>query len=206
MIRRTANSRGYTLVELMMAVSIFGIGVTGVVAMQSASASANGHAKDLAIATNLARSWQEQLSMDATLWGGALNWPINQTRWVQAAGAGTTGWILPGTDTGTPATANFGPAAGPRGEYVDEAANPEDVVFCTHIRLSNLLTPAGSGLIRTEVRVFWPKGSTAWTNNGGNYCNAADVDLVGGSPLLPAAQAQFHFVYQTSTVRETPAF
>lgn len=189
--RTQAQKRGYTVVELMMALAIFSIGVTGLVATEVVTSRSNLHAKDLAVATQFARSWQERLAMDGTLWGGPSSWPITNTTWLDAVETTTNAtWTLPAT-SGT-----FGPAAGSRGEEVGLTAS----YFCTHIRLTKLVNRLGSGLVRSEVRVFWPKGPVAWSD-GDPYCDAgADVGAIG------AATDSFHFVYTATTIRETPKF
>jgi type IV pilus assembly protein PilV len=197
-MRRQGKSRGYTIVELMMALAIFAIGITGIVAMQTMAAVGNMHAKNLAIATALARSWQERLAMDATLWGGERDWLETNTVWIDSVATSNNAWILPSI------SGNFGPAAGALGDFVDHTAFPAEVAFCTHIRLTRLVAQAGSGLVRTEVRVFWPKGESAWLGGSGgtDFCvsNAADIASIG------AATDQFHFVYKTTAVRQTPFF
>lgn len=191
MARKSTQRRGYTVVELMMALAIFSIGVTGLVATQVVTARSNLHAKDLAVATQFARSWQERLAMDSGLWGGPSGWALSNTTWLKVVDTNQNAtWILPASD-GT-----FGPAAGARGEEVTLAK----AYFCTHIRLTKLVNRLGSGLVRSEVRVFWPKGPVAWSD-GDAYCDvAADIDDLG------AATDSFHFVYTATSIRETPKF
>lgn len=185
-----APRRGFTIVELMMALALFAVGVTGLVAMQVSTTHSNRIAKDLATATQLARTWQERLTMDGNLWGGPNNWAIDNTVWLDLVQVSNAEWVLP------PASGNFGPSAGSRGEPVALA----DAYFCTHIRLTRLLNETGAGLVRSEVRVFFPKGPSAWSA-GDPYCvAAADVEDIG------ASTPSFHFVYATSAVRETPKF
>ena len=84
------------------------------------------------------------------------------------------------------------------GRYVDTstATGASQVVFCTHVRVTQLLSQAGSGLYRTEVRVFWPREGYEWAS--GDYCTAAaNATTIGRSP------ENFHFVYSTSVVRQT---
>lgn len=186
--------RGFTAVELMMGLSIFAVGVTGVVSMQVISARSNIHARDLAVATQIARSWQDRLSIDGMTWGGPSRWLLNNTSWLQQVGANNNAWILPATVGG------FGPAFDVRGSHVNEGVTTP--YFCTHIRLTQLMNREGLGLIRSEVRVFWPKGRTAWASGGNtNYCQSGSAVISVG-----AATDNFHFVYQTSAVRETPVF
>jgi prepilin-type N-terminal cleavage/methylation domain-containing protein len=193
--------RGYTVVELLMALAIFSVGVTGIFSMQAVTSATNRFAKNLSVATTLARSWQDRLAMDGTLWGGSGNWPITNTTWLQLA-AQDQAWRLPTNDSGGTG-GTFGPGADARGQFVDYTVAVNDVVFCTHIRLTRLISEVerpGSGLIRSEVRVFWPKDGDAW-NNGANYCDAAaDVADIG------ARTSEFHFVYQSSAIRQMPNF
>ena len=191
------KKRGFTVVELLMALAIFAISATGVLALQVVSSRTNTHAKDLATATQLARSWQDKLAMDALLWGGPNNWPITQTEWIQLVNVQDNAWLLPANDTAPVPT--FGPAADARGAFVD-GTDPTVVYFCTHIRLSRLFATPGAQLLRSEVRVFWPKGAESWSD-GAPYCDpAANVLDIG------AATTEFNFVYHTTTLRETPAF
>jgi len=184
------RASGFTIVELMMALALFAVGVTGLVAMQVSTTYSNRMAKDLATATQLARTWQERLTMDGNLWGGPNNWALSNSTWLQVVQASNAQWVLPSTSGG------FGPAAGSRGEPVALA----NAYFCTHIRLTRLLDDPGAGLIRSEVRVFFPKGPEAWSG-GDPYCDpGADVGDIG------AATTNFHFIYATSVVRETPKF
>ena len=67
-MRIPAPARGYTIVELMMAITVLAIGVSGIIAMQKITVASNLHAKKLAIATQIARAWQDRLAVDASLW------------------------------------------------------------------------------------------------------------------------------------------
>jgi prepilin-type N-terminal cleavage/methylation domain-containing protein len=193
-VRIRPMRRGFTAVELMMALAIFSIGITGIVATEIVTARSNLHAKDLAVATQFARSWEERLAMDGILWGGPNSWLLDNTTWLDGVVTNNAEWVLPA------ASGNFGPGAGARGEFVAAA----DAYFCAHIRLTRLIDRTGSGLIRTEVRVFWPKGPAAWSN-GDPYCVAA-ANLTPIMALDDVETEWFHFVYNSSVVRETPKF
>src|SRR5262245_49480075 len=65
--RRRAG-RGYTLVELMMALALFTVAILGIISLQKLMAVSNGHARNLAIAQRIAQAWAGQLQMDATRW------------------------------------------------------------------------------------------------------------------------------------------
>lgn len=191
--RNPVPNRGYTVVELMMGLVVFAIGVTGVAAMQKVTSSTNGHAKNLATATAIAQSWQDQLAVDATRWGqnGAAT-PLAGTLWLNQIGANDNTWILPAAALNPV----FGPAFDALGRHTTVAA---ETVFCTHVRLTELIAAQGSRLIRTEVRVFWPRQGQGLAGNAA-YCVNAQVAAV-------ASQTDaFHFIYKTSAVRQTPGF
>ena len=54
--------RGYTAVELMMALAILAVSVSGVLAMEKVTAVSNANARDVAVANGIAQTWLEQLS------------------------------------------------------------------------------------------------------------------------------------------------
>jgi hypothetical protein len=185
--RRRGSRRGYTAVELVMALGIFAVGVTGVFAMQRVTSGANAHAKNVAIATFAAESWLEQLAVDATLWTQTALLTSGNTTWLDQLGTNpTTGWFLPAS-SGT-----FGPGFDALGANVANTS----AAFCTHIRLTRLMVEP-NGLIRTEVRVFWPKPGPVWSTSV-SYCPTTSTDVSAEG----AATDFFHFVYKTSAVRQ----
>src|SRR5512140_272462 len=68
---RSTHRHGYTLVELMMAIAVFAIGVSGIIAMQKVAAAANEHSKALSVATNIAQAWLDVLKADSSLYNQA---------------------------------------------------------------------------------------------------------------------------------------
>lgn len=190
------RERGYTAVELVMAIGIFAVGITGVASMQSVTAGANRQARAIAAATAFAQSWQDHLAIDALKWTQAQD--ISATTWLDAGTAsGVAGeWFQPTRIDG------FGPAVDAIGGDVDHTTNAENAVFCAHVRLTPLIENAGptlgGGLLRAEVRVFWPKPGGAWSD-GDPYC-AEDADVAS----IGSATDNFNFVYKTSAVRQTP--
>lgn len=193
--------RGYTMVELLMAITIFAIGVSGIISMQKIVATSNQHAKRLAIATHIAEAWQQQLAADAAAW----NHPspnndapdIAETSWLVEANTNPDVWLIPAWIP----SRRFGPAFDALGEVVDPTANLAQAQFCTHVRLSWLYPDtAGNGLIRTEVRVFWLREDMGGTVNALQLCDdSTDPALIEG------AGVKYHFVYETSAVKQNTA-
>lgn len=200
--QRCKSKAGYTVIELVMAMAVFAIGVTGVAAMQSATTVSNRHAKNIAIASAIAKTWQEELAVDATVWTATNAASLQQTSWVQLVnGAGNGAWVLPAT-VGT-----MGATFDALGNFTAVQAN---TVFCAHIRLTRLIQTQGSGLVRADVRVFWPRHGHDWEQAA--YCTAAvgtnfrtyapdeTTNQLWGTTELD----NFHFVYTSSAIRETP--
>ncbi len=187
--------RGYTVVELLMALAVFGIGVVGVIAMQKVTSTSNRHAKNLATATHIAQSWLERLAVDASRWDQSR--ALVNTVWLtNAQPMANAVWFLPAAN----ATEGFGPGFGALGQPLPNAASANEIVFCTHLRLTFLINPntqPGNGLIRAEVRVFWPRDGEPFAN-GAAYCAAAaNATTIGQTPEA------FHFVYKSTAIRQT---
>jgi len=192
--------RGYTAVELLMSIAVLAIGVSGIIAMQKVAVASNRSSKNLAIATEIAQAWQEQLAADSVLW----NYPSpqnpatdrNETEWLGTVGGG---WFRP-LPAVAPAQRPFGPAFDALGNPVTDSAALAQAHFCTHIRLSWLRPegPDGNGLIRTEVRVFWLR------EGGGGHVVDAPVCSDTAAATVDAEPTRYHWVYLTSAVKQNP--
>jgi type IV pilus assembly protein PilV len=197
--RRRSWGYGYTIVELLMSLSVLAIGVSGVIAMQRVTLETNRHAKDLAIATRIAESWADQLTADGTLWttnAAGVN-TLPSTTWLAGTAAGTGTWILPAYSAGL----GFGPAFGALGQPRDPADHPELDHFCAHIRLALLqqnATTVGNGVIRAQVRVFWRRDDQAADAPAGNICTIDPATLANNL-------GAFHLVYLTTSIRQLPS-
>ena len=69
MRRQRKGERGYTVVEVMSAMTLIAIGAAGVIGMQRVTIQGGMDARNFDVATNIAREWQSRLQRDA-----ALNW------------------------------------------------------------------------------------------------------------------------------------
>lgn len=185
--------RGYTVVELMMALTVLAIGVSGVIAMQKVTVASNQHAKNLALATHIAESWAEELMTDATRW----NYPtagnkvsdLADTVWLSKINVPDV-WFLPAYDPNL----NFGPAFDALGNVTTVAAQ---TAFCTHIRLSWLYPEiSNNGLIRADIRVFWPREGRG----------AIDPCATVKAEDVSAGLANYHFVHHSTAIRQNTAF
>lgn len=168
--------RGYTLVEVMVAIAVMAIGVTGILSMQNASVLANRRAQEVSMATTLARRWQEILRTDSLGWNrptqrNTVSDLGSDTRHLCAlvgcgGGAGRADqWFVPAVNL-----PNESPAYDHWGREV--AISAREAKYCVNLRLTWLrqpsLNPIDQGLIRAEVRVWWyAEGAT----RDGTYAN-----------------------------------
>lgn len=192
------RARGYTAVELLMAISIFAIGVSGIIAMQKVMVNANAHAKNLNIATHIAQATLDQLATDAVTWNHpSPSKPVSdlasETDWLKEVNGNENVWFRPNFIV----TRGFGAGFDALGNPLTDAA-AADAVFCTHIRLAWLYPDVnGNGLLRAEVRVFWLRDGMGGTVDGQPLCNP------GTDPTqIEDNGDRYHFVFQATAIKE----
>jgi len=190
------RSRGYTVVELMMSLAVFATGVTGIVAMQRATISSNLLARNVTVANGIAQAWLTQLQADGTLWRPTAV-PAVTPVWLLTANASNGLWQLPAWNAARQFGAQFDGFGAP------VQANPQ---FCAQIRLTWLYGDgtsqgglAGNGLIRTEVRVFWPRDTVTTAGFDAGDCTAVAQATVDG---VANKTSKYHFVVQAGAVRQ----
>jgi prepilin-type N-terminal cleavage/methylation domain-containing protein len=191
--------RGYTVIEVMIALTLLAIGTAGIIAMQKVTAVANRDAKNLVIANQIARTWIERLRADAVQWNHPS--PVNSlsdlgdTRWLNQV---TGQWFRPADDPlGSPTADAFG------NDVTD--ANVAQGVFCTNVRLNWLYGPPPGAppphLIRAEVRVYWLRDGGGGVVQANAAICAPGINLA----LVSTALERYHFVYVTSAIAENMA-
>lgn len=197
--RRTAT-RGYTAVEVLVAMTLFAIGAAGVVGMERVAIQGNAEARRFDIATNVANEWLARLRADGMRWtepnsavstnnvATATDW-LRDTDWLATPLPANAGWLLPRKITSR--THGVSPAFDSLGREV--ASDSNDRYYCVNYRLDWLKqdpvqTSVGL-LIRAEVRVFWPRFTQATPDD----CTPATAN--GATP------SRFHFLYATTTIR-----
>lgn len=192
------TARGYTVIEVMIALTLLAIGTTGIIAMQKVTAIANRDAKNLVIANQISRTWLERLRADAVQWNHPSavnsNSDLSDTKWLKNVDGK---WFRPTDD------ALGSAAADALGNDVRDA-NLEPASFCTNIRLNWLYGPAPATpppyLIRAEVRVFWLRDGGGGTVDAKGICDPS-TDLTQVSPAVE----RYHFVYVASAIAQNQA-
>ena len=191
------NRRGYTVIEVMIAIALLGIASSGIIALQKVTAIGNLRAKSLSTADQIARTWIERLHGDATAW----NYPspsapgvvsnINQTVWLANANTNANAW--------------FRPAENPRGTAAFDVlgndipdANAANAAYCANVRLAWLYP---NTLIRADVRVFWLREGGAGPVGGTPFCSPnAPIGVFDVPGNLPVAR--FHAVYLSASIAQ----
>jgi type IV pilus assembly protein PilV len=190
MRRRRGRERGYTLVELMMALALFTVAVLGIISMQKITVASNAHAKNVAIAQRIAQAWAGQLEMDATAWRTTFG-----AGWLNDANV----WQRPAY---IPAR-RFGGAFDALGNPLADA-DVARASFCTHLRMAWLypttMGMGGNGMLRAEIRVFWLRDDEAPLDSNASMCGAGQTATQATS--IGLATDRYRFVYQAVGVRQ----
>jgi prepilin-type N-terminal cleavage/methylation domain-containing protein len=199
----TRSARGYTAVEVLMAMTVMSIGAAAVMSMQRASIQGNLDARKTDIANSIARTWVERLERDAMQWtspgptnGSTSN--MSTTALVLNAGLTTNAglWFLPNQYISN--SPPFSPAFDILGRDLPQSAIGTEL-FCVGVRLSWLVVPATgvAGLIRADVRVLWPRGITGIPSGG--VC--PQVTAADSSPPNPL---NYHSIYVSTALQGNP--
>jgi len=197
--RRRASARGYTVVEVLLSMTVLAIGASAVMSMQKAAMQANLDARKIDMANSIARMWVERIRRDAMQW--TLPSPANaagnnfaNAQLLQYATT-TGGWQLP------TAYANQTPPVSPGFDILGrDIANASGTtvpppVFCVHVQETYMFTDTtntGNNLIRADVRVVWVRG----INPGATNPCAQSV----ATAALPSPQL-YQSLYMTTVVR-----
>jgi prepilin-type N-terminal cleavage/methylation domain-containing protein len=195
------RERGYTVVEVLAAMTLFAIGAAGVISMQRVTIQGGTDARRFDVGANIANEWVFRLQRDSMFWtlpdsADPITSNRAATRWlntVSPMGTPPT-WITPAIPT--TAEGGISPAFDVFGRDLPAAAGvAEGLMYCTQIRLQWIADPGASmqmgALIRGEVRVFWPRLESKELTT-----------CAGVSP--DAAPNDYHIVYVATVIRQNP--
>jgi|JI10StandDraft_1071094.scaffolds.fasta_scaffold807849_2 prepilin-type N-terminal cleavage/methylation domain-containing protein len=199
MTRRTRarGRRGFTLVEVMIAVSVMTAGAVAIFAMQNVTATGARRSRMISTATEVNRFWIERVKVEALRWGPVAFAHPSMT-WLNALPAGETGssgWFLPaargtGDDLVTAASDWYGaPIPIPAGAGVAPAP------YCTSLRWTWMSTGTDQ-VARLDVRTWWHRpGRAAGTTIAG--CGADQNALTNALTDITS----FGAIYGSTVVR-----
>jgi Tfp pilus assembly protein PilV len=191
------GARGFTAVEVLIAMTIMIIGASAVMSMQKASVLGNLDARKTDIANSIARTWVERLQRDSMQW--TLPSPSNPTGNNFASALLLNhidaGWFLPSDYLTSGANGNsyafdiLGRDL-PLTDITTTCAPWSCAQFCVDVQLTTLVT---NQLFRAQVRVSWPRGIR---NAPASFCSAA-LDKQPDTTM-------YHSIYVTTAIKENP--
>jgi prepilin-type N-terminal cleavage/methylation domain-containing protein len=200
---RARASRGYTAIEVMLAMTVLLIGTAGVMSMQKSSIQANLDARKLDIANSIAHDWLERITTDAMGWtlpamnvNGANNF-VNTT-WLQTGWNNQAVFFLPALPSSQATAEGKSPAFDILGRDL-ASASP---VFCVHVNIAQLAQDAqgNPNLLRATVLVFWPKQLVQSGAVPSNFCGSY-FDVASAEAANPGT---WHMVYASTGIRKNP--
>jgi type II secretory pathway pseudopilin PulG len=200
---KRSNARGYTSVEVLIAMTLLAIGAAGVIGMQRVTIQGGEDARRFDMATNIANEWIGRLQKDAAFWRTEPDLSkldtmgFANTTWLSTIDACAKKFCTPLMPAGAPE--GLSPAFDVFGRDLPAGITTE-AFYCVQYRLTWIAAPGPSpynrplrpsALMRAEVRVYW---------------NRLEKDPIGtcGSPppeALPTPN-QFHVVYAATSLRE----
>jgi prepilin-type N-terminal cleavage/methylation domain-containing protein len=220
---RLRSQRGYTLIEVMVAIAISAIGISGIVAMQSATARSNQDAHETQVATMFARTWIERIKRDAVMWTAAGNpapGVIFAGRNLGLANSGNyfvpdapnnDAWGVPIPMAGAPESpgANFhGVDVGAQDRLLPGApvVQNADIYYCVNTKFAQIHVVGGlTNAMRADVRVWWSrKASLDQTNYVGGITLVRGAGCQSSIPTsVTLRNGAFRVVYLSTFLRWT---
>jgi len=191
--RSARSQRGYTAVEVMLAMTVLLITSAGVMSMQKASIQGNLDARKLDVANSIARIWLDRLATDAQTWNPNGS-GLTQTSWLgTAVGNGAT-YSTPAVVA--TAAAVQSPAFDIFGRDLANVTSDPSTEFCTHIQVVPVAsTVAGNPvLLRATVMVYWSKQLAA-TGPASPLCAESDV-----SKTESTSPGTYHMIVATEAL------
>jgi type IV pilus assembly protein PilV len=212
-MKQRRSRAGFTLIEVMMALTVLAIGLLGIVALQTATISSTQDAQQFTVANAVLNTWIQRLQRDAQRWNHPSKYLASSdlsgdTAWLNLATSASDVWIRPGASGLEP---NASPAFDRNGLDVplsDTTGQLDRAVYCTHLRLRMIYpdTVMTAGMIRAEVRVFWAKRRLADGTLFASYgMNAGICTTSGNEKAIGADQVNFHWVYAMSNIQKAQA-
>jgi prepilin-type N-terminal cleavage/methylation domain-containing protein len=204
-LSRRTSRRGYTIVEVMSAMTLFAIGAAGVIGMQTVTIQGGADARNFDTATGIAREWQARLQRDALSWAaptgdGVASADLSKTLWLKSI-QDPPAWQAP---TAQPTLAGYSAAFDILGRDVEPTST--DRVFCVHHRLAwiaNGNAGAVTAIMRAEIRVVWSRLEAAPpTCDNVNVGGDADAGAGAGAG---ATDSNLHTLTVTTAIRRNPA-
>ncbi len=192
--RIRSSESGFTMVEVMAALLIFGIGLLGIMALHIVARKGNADSQNVTAATAIAEHWMERLRTESVMWYQGQS-DITATSMPMMTGAGinvttpgmVTNWVAPPQN---PLLDR---------EMTEAQLNPSDGSlvtageYCTQYRVATLVP---NQVLRAEVRVMWWKEGVSRPSNWAS----CPVPPTSGATGQQPDPTQMHVVSMSSTI------
>lgn len=164
--RARRKLRGFTLIEVMLAVAVMLVGVLGIIQLQRSVFRANADARTTATATANTERWVGVLRRSALRWTDSAT--VAGVPYLEDVGSG---WVIPASDTAEPYGMDW---------YGVPTTTAADIRYCTLIKLTWLTQDAA---MRAEVITFWPKERVLGSGGEafGTLCDPTDGSTAAGA-------------------------
>jgi prepilin-type N-terminal cleavage/methylation domain-containing protein len=184
--RTRPGKAGYTLVEVMLAVSVLTVGLLGFTSMQSASSRATIAAQESMIALSFQEAWVDRVRLDALRWSAPGTAGLANTEYLKQP---LDEWYVP-----EPANPLESWAVDFAGRDTVEGS---EMRFCVNLRntaaqLWNQDTNACGSLadvaaMRVDVRVWWYRSTGSRGDTNRLLINMEDTECKGKDAIPTAA-------------------
>jgi len=223
------RARGYTAVEVMMALGLLAVGAAGIIAIERGALVGSAQSRDVDVANQVAMVWIERLRTDATTWtrngwdldasadaGGTVIGTLQGTRYLMEdpttsfidRGRSTSdlGWFLPNQGIGL--TPPQSPAFDAFGRDLDYLSSPApsptqpEVHFCTHARiecLTGIDPDSGVGNDPARCVLLRVQVRVFWPKVNNGLPNFCRADNMA---TIEDSPQNFHYVYATTALRQ----
>lgn len=178
---KRAGQRGFTIIEVLMAVLIMAVGLVALLGMQVVVLEGGSGARDTSMATSIGESVVEQLQVESVPWSSLNQVPNSVDQPLLDKVFSNRGVFVPLYD-GYPVTPTMIPRKSGHSRYASggggQVTNDGDVNFdagvlglasvnaryCVDV-IGNFLDPNQPDLLTGQVRVSWPNGRNrqAWS-------------------------------------------
>jgi prepilin-type N-terminal cleavage/methylation domain-containing protein len=201
--RELRAARGYTVIEILLSLTVLAIGAAAVMSMQKAAVQGNVDARKTDMANSIAREWMDRVRRDST------QWTVSTPASGADGGGGSSNfatasllnhvdgkWRLPIDYIGNT------PPISPGFDFLGNDIAPQSAltaaVFCVHVKetwlVSNPAAPQDN-LLRVDLRVVWSRGIDV-NNSVASPCDSTVSAEENPNPLL------YQTLYMTTAVRE----
>jgi prepilin-type N-terminal cleavage/methylation domain-containing protein len=206
-VANRSGARGYTAIEVLLAMTVAAIGAAAVMSMQKATMQGDLDARKMDVANSIARTWVERLERDAMQWtlpGPALaNAPSNMSNALLFANNVGAVWYVPTAYAGFTPPQSYGFDI--LGRDLAAGDVPSFAIFCVNVRVSTLVP---NQLLRADVRVLWLGGLGTSGANPAPFCSPQNTDMTSADPnsnsMTNYGAPAYRAIYVSTAIRENP--